>query len=112
MGVGMSVGLPPTGEERIGSYSEWPERESNPRHADFQSAALPTELPGRRAVNIERRHPKANPGRGGTGSLVLGLLPSFPQGNDVLRRGFRALALCGLALLTACGGESGQPGPA
>src|SRR6185437_8560390 len=25
----------------------WPERESNPRHADFQSAALPTELPGR-----------------------------------------------------------------
>src|SRR5688572_28270974 len=55
MGVGMSVGLPPTGEERIGSYSEWPERELNPRHADFQSAALPTELPGRGAVNIGRR---------------------------------------------------------
>ncbi len=29
------------------TYCEWPERESNPRHADFQSAALPTELPGR-----------------------------------------------------------------
>lgn len=25
----------------------WPEGESNPRHADFQSAALPTELSGR-----------------------------------------------------------------
>ena len=25
---------------------QWPGRESNPRHADFQSAALPTELPG------------------------------------------------------------------
>ncbi len=25
----------------------WPGRESNPRHTDFQSVALPTELPGR-----------------------------------------------------------------
>src|SRR5690554_5837766 len=25
----------------------WPERESNPRHEDFQSSALPTELSGR-----------------------------------------------------------------
>ena len=41
---------------------------------------------------------------------MLGLLLSFPQGNDVLRRGFRALALCGLALLPACAGE--RPAPA
>ncbi len=27
--------------------AEWPERELNPRHRDFQSRALPTELPGR-----------------------------------------------------------------
>src|SRR6476659_2401542 len=27
----------------------WPGRESNPRHGDFQSPALPTELPGQRA---------------------------------------------------------------
>src|SRR5271163_4492690 len=30
----------------------WPGRELNPRHADFQSAALPTELPG---LSEERR---------------------------------------------------------
>src|SRR5882672_7018499 len=28
------------------SVKWWPGRELNPRHADFQSAALPTELPG------------------------------------------------------------------
>src|ERR1700735_2049091 len=35
----------------------WPGRELNPRHADFQSAALPTELPGRseeRRIKQER----------------------------------------------------------
>src|SRR5213595_64714 len=31
---------------------EWPGAESNCRHADFQSAALPTELPGRRTRNF------------------------------------------------------------
>ena len=33
--------------DSLGRETEWPGRESNPRHADFQSAALPTELPGR-----------------------------------------------------------------
>src|SRR5207248_10311824 len=32
--------------------SLWPGAESNCRHADFQSAALPTELPGRKAPNL------------------------------------------------------------
>src|SRR5881296_2024844 len=31
---------------------KWPGAESNCRHADFQSAALPTELPGRRTRNF------------------------------------------------------------
>src|ERR1700761_3911593 len=31
----------------------WPGRELNPRHADFQSAALPTELPGRMEPRIK-----------------------------------------------------------
>ena len=32
----------------------WPGRELNPRHADFQSAALPTELPGRTQPRIKQ----------------------------------------------------------
>jgi hypothetical protein len=32
------------------AFEWWPGSESNQRHADFQSAALPTELPGQRAV--------------------------------------------------------------
>src|ERR1700686_4220870 len=32
----------------------WPGRELNPRHADFQSAALPTELPGRIEPRIKQ----------------------------------------------------------
>jgi hypothetical protein len=38
------------------------------------------------------------------------LLPPFLQGNVVLRTGFRALLLSGLALLPACAGE--RPAPA
>ena len=34
--------------------SWWPGRELNPRHADFQSAALPTELPGRTGLGIRQ----------------------------------------------------------
>lgn len=32
--------------EGLGIFWWWPGAESNCRHADFQSAALPTELPG------------------------------------------------------------------
>src|SRR5580698_10099109 len=42
----------------------WPGRELNPRHADFQSAALPTELPGRiprsRVLNRRASGPSMN----------------------------------------------------
>src|ERR1019366_10475086 len=42
----------------------WPGRELNPRHADFQSAALPTELPGhsvgRRVLNRRKRRSSMN----------------------------------------------------
>src|SRR5687767_8987838 len=38
---------PITNDPSPTTYTEWPGAESNCRHADFQSAALPTELPGR-----------------------------------------------------------------
>src|SRR5699024_8888175 len=41
--------VPKTGALPLGDTPAvwWPERESNPRHEDFQSSALPTELSGR-----------------------------------------------------------------
>src|SRR5690606_34640573 len=42
----------------FGLLKWWPGRESNPRHGDFQSPALPTELPGRtlRRWAVRARH--------------------------------------------------------
>src|SRR6266480_247409 len=37
----------PAARQSARQGSEWPGAELNRRHADFQSAALPTELPGR-----------------------------------------------------------------
>src|ERR1700721_2154048 len=49
---------------RLHKVKWWPGRELNPRHADFQSAALPTELPGRisksRVLNRRDRGPSMN----------------------------------------------------
>ena len=41
--------------ERLTFIYWWPGAESNCRHADFQSAALPTELPGRAPVAVCER---------------------------------------------------------
>ncbi len=45
-----------------GCPTQWPGRELNPRHADFQSAALPTELPGRYCTREKYRGPQCNSG--------------------------------------------------
>ncbi len=51
----------------------WPGRESNPRHGDFQSPALPTELPGHfRAGNHTGPGPAGQAGRG-LNAVVVGL---------------------------------------
>jgi len=43
--------------ERLGAEGWWPGTESNRRHEDFQSSALPTELPGRKgcAATLDAR---------------------------------------------------------
>src|SRR5439155_12813345 len=50
------------GGRNRGTKRQWLGRESNPRHADFQSAALPPELPSRGAVNILLGHGNGGPG--------------------------------------------------
>jgi hypothetical protein len=43
-----------SGAEPRWTMKWWPGRELNPRHADFQSAALPTELPGQCEPRIKQ----------------------------------------------------------
>jgi hypothetical protein len=40
------------------SYNQWLGTESNRRHADFQSAALPTELPSRTGLDVRKEQLK------------------------------------------------------
>lgn len=39
-------------EQIVQSFKKWCGRESNPRHEDFQSSALPTELPHLFILNV------------------------------------------------------------
>src|SRR5437867_1072713 len=48
----------PAGSVWADALGWWPGTELNRRHADFQSAALPTELPGPRQTPIQSRGPK------------------------------------------------------
>src|SRR5690606_28371947 len=65
-----------------------PESESNQRHADFQSAALPTELSGR-PLDRGRDTP-----RGGRGRLALGLRVSRARAIRGATRTLSAKFLC------------------
>ncbi len=51
---------PNSGARRPREFKMWPERESNSRHEDFQSSALPTELSGQQEKISVRRKPTAN----------------------------------------------------
>ena len=71
----------------------WPGAESNCRHADFQSAALPTELPGRGKRGIKSGGPPTvnriraliSAARSPTGPLEPGLLSLAHGDRDFLR---------------------------
>ncbi len=75
----------------------WPGRELNPRHADFQSAALPTELPGlaerrikqasaaivneesRNSIAYERSAPRSESNKAGAGRQLGGFLATVSR---------------------------------
>ena len=80
---GANAGIPTPSTVFHGREKWWPGSESNQRHADFQSAALPTELPGH-CWNIPRR------GALDRGARIRPAGPGGPSSN----RGLKAL-ICG-----------------
>ncbi len=64
---------------------EWcPETESNRRHGDFQSPALPTELPGQCAADLLRR-PRIKPAEKAEVKADSQHLPSWSRLGLILR---------------------------
>src|SRR6478609_4766732 len=51
------------GRAVVTGFLQWPGTESNRRHADFQSAALPTELPGLECALATPCPSRTRPGR-------------------------------------------------
>jgi len=86
----------------------WPGRELNPRHADFQSAALPTELPGhlgRCVLDRGGRQPSTNKRKI---NELHGIFPAFQAHFAGNFASFGSLGMRPVAtkwLARACGGR-------
>jgi hypothetical protein len=67
------------------AFIQWPGAESNCRHHDFQSCALPTELPGPATALPGNKNPRCRSGAGGHSNL-----PDWPAGlaGEVAGAGF------------------------
>ena len=79
--------LPQNHQGKSNKKRKWPGRESNPRRADFQSAALPTELPGPTTLWLSPELRRASPKEAPTEKEGKPSVASAEEGRNIEVRG-------------------------
>ena len=83
-------------------FKVWPGTESNRRHEDFQSSALPTELPGQNLAILLKTADESRNGQDGWSSPALFSMKSMTRlSNLTLSRALISCTPVGLVTLTS-----------